>query len=230
MCLQASGHCSLRSVIAATFRNLVPKLKHSCSLCTSCCVTFPPGYLCISKQSIKAEVLSKSYAVWALFCSWKDYFCLNVSRFSSSVKLLYSETKFYSYNQILSTSRWRKQSLYRKRVILVQTRPLLEGYTVPIPVPPSFEKSLMDPALSRSPLQNWYLIEINLCGRDAPCLRPHCFPQQPSPNAWSRWAYGYQIPPLNLEQLGREITDSEFPEDLAEALLGLLCSSVFSLT
>ena len=67
-------------------------------------------------------------------------------------------------------------------------------------------------------------------GRDAPCLRPHCFPQQPSPNAWSRWAYGYQIPPLNLEQLGREITDSEFPEDLAEALLGLLCSSVSSLT
>ena len=127
MCLRASGHCSLRSVIAATFRNLVPKLKHSCSLCTSCCVTFPPGYLCICKQSIKAEVLSKSYAVWALFCSWKDYFCLNVSRFSSSVKLLYSETKFYSYNQILSTSRWRKQSLYRKRVILVQTLPLLEG-------------------------------------------------------------------------------------------------------
>lgn len=165
MCLRASGHCSLRSVIAATFRNLVPKLKHSCSLCTSCCVTFPPGYLCISKQSIKAEVLSKSYAVWALFCSWKDYFCLNVSRFSSSVKLLYSETKFYSYNQTLLTSRWRKQSLYRKRVILVQTRPLLEGYTVPIPVPPSFEKSLMDPALSRSPLQNWYLIEINLWKR-----------------------------------------------------------------
>ena len=109
MCLRASGHCSLRSVIAATFRNLVPKLKHSCSLCTSCCVTFPPGYLCICKQSIKAEVLSKSYAVWALFCSWKDYFCLNVSRFSSSVKLLYSETKFYSYNQILSTSRWGKE-------------------------------------------------------------------------------------------------------------------------
>lgn len=59
MCLRASGHCLLRSVIAATFRNLVPKLKHSCALCTSCCVTFPPGYLCICKQSIKAEVLSK---------------------------------------------------------------------------------------------------------------------------------------------------------------------------
>lgn len=62
MCLRASGHCLLRSVIAATFRNLVPKLKHSCALCTSCCVTFPPGYLCICKQSIKAEVLSKSRA------------------------------------------------------------------------------------------------------------------------------------------------------------------------
>lgn len=45
----------------------------------------------------------------------------------------------------------------------------------------------MDPALSGAPLQNWYLIELNLCGRDAPCLRPHHFPQQPSPNAWSMW-------------------------------------------
>lgn len=53
-------------VIAATFRNLVPKLKHKVVLCTSCCVTFLIS-MYLANSLLKQKYYQRVTLVWALF-------------------------------------------------------------------------------------------------------------------------------------------------------------------